>query len=366
MENPSNQRLISLDAFRGFTIAGMIVVNDPGSWQHVYSPLLHAKWNGITPTDYVFPFFLFIVGVSIVLAYGRKEITDRKPYARKILLRSLKIYGVGLFLWIWGRFIFGNHALSFENIRFVGVLHRIALVFLASALLFLYTDWKTQLRIGIGLLVGYWILMAYVPLPDGTLPDLSGPMKNWAHYLDGILLPGYMWQKTWDPEGLLSTLPAIGTAITGIMMGRILISQQNVYEKLSWLFFWGTVMLTIGGIWDWFFPINKNLWTSSYVMYTSGLATLTLAAFMLISDVLGHTKWTFLGRVFGANSITAYALSSLLTVVFYRGLNEVFMKMMTGIGFAPKFASLIYALIYVGIIFVPVYYLYRKKIYIKL
>ena len=361
-----SNRLISLDALRGFTIAGMIIVNDPGSWSHVYGPLLHAKWNGITPTDYVFPFFLFIVGVSISLAYQKRldDGSDKGQLVKKALIRALKIYALGLFLWLWPSFDFGS-------IRWVGVLQRIALVFFPCALLYLYTDWKAQLKIAFGILVGYWIIMAYIPVPGIGAPDLSVAEKNWAHYLDSILLPGRLWQDTWDPEGLLSTLPSIATGIIGMLIGKMILTIKQPYEKLTHLFLIGFGMLVIGGIWKWFFPLNKNIWTSSYVMVMGGMATLSLAAFIYIVDLKGHTKWTTIGRVFGANSIAAYVMAGVLTSIFYSdrfigiALNNLWMDLIPSIGVAPKMASLLYALIYVMIIYIPTYILYKKRIFIK-
>lgn len=360
MTKTLSHRLISLDALRGFTIAAMIIVNDPGSWSHVYPPLLHAEWNGVTPTDYIFPFFLFIVGVSITLAYTKRleAGADKKQLVRKILIRSLKIYVLGLFLWLWPDFDFGG-------IRWTGVLQRIALVFLPCGLLFLYTNWKQQLRLGIGILLAYWLIVAFLPVPGIGAPDLSAPEQNWAHYLDSILLPGVMWQETWDPEGILSTFPSIVTGISGMLIGRLVTTIEDPWRKLGWIFFWGFVLFVLGGVWNWFFPINKNLWTSSYVLHTSGLATLAFGACILVVDMLGYQRWTKVGRVFGANAITAYVLAGMLTAVFYNGLNETFVNGLSGIGFDPRLASLLYAILYTAVIYLPIYVLYRRKIFIK-
>jgi predicted acyltransferase len=366
VNNPFS-RLMSLDALRGFTIMAMIVVNDPGSWDHVYAPLLHAEWNGVTPTDYIFPFFLFIVGVSVVLAY-RKRLdanADKTSLAKKAAWRALKIYLVGLFLWLWPQFDFGE-------IRWTGVLQRISFVFLPCTLLFLYTGWRTWLRVGIGTLVAYWLLMAFVPVPGIGAPDLSVPEKNWAHYLDSIALPGVLWQKTWDPEGILSTFPAIVTGITGMLAGQLILTVKDDYRRLSQLFFAGFIMLTLGEVWSWFFPLNKNIWTSSYVLHTSGLAFMALAASMYIIDLKGYTRWIWPGLVFGANAITAYVLAGMLTTVFYTGfgdfpgLNQLRVEGLSGAGLPARLASLLYALLYTGVVFVPVYWLYRKKIFVKL
>ncbi len=360
-EKLSTGRLISLDALRGFTIMAMIVVNDPGSWSHVYPPLLHASWNGVTPTDYVFPFFLFIVGVSISLTYQKRLDAgdDKSVMMKKILFRSIKIYTVGMLLWIFPEF-------DLSQVRWVGVLHRIAFVFLACGVLFLYMDKKTWLKLSAGILLAYWIVMVYVPVPGIGAPDLSVPEKNWAHYLDHLLLPGVLWQKTWDPEGLLSTFPSIVTGIIGMLAGEMIKREKETFGLLTKLFFWGFVMLSVGAVWDWFFPINKNIWTSSYVLHCGGLAFMALAASYFVVDVKGYKKWVTPGLIFGANAITAYVLASLLTPVFYEGINTWWMDTLTAVGLDPKLASLTYALLYVGIIFIPVYVLYKKRIFVRL
>jgi predicted acyltransferase len=361
------QRLISLDALRGFTIAAMVIVNDPGTWQHVYWPLRHAEWNGCTITDLIFPFFLFIVGVSIALAYSKRLEANvpKKSLYRKIIIRSVNIYLLGLFLWLFPDF-------DFSAIRWVGVLQRISFVFLACALIFLNTNWKQQIKIGAIILVLYWIIVAYIPVPGIGKPDLSGPGSNWANHLDTLILPGVMWQETWDPEGILSTFPAIVTGIIGMLMGKLYLSVKDVNKKLVWLFFIGFAMFLAGGLWNWVFPINKNIWTSSYVLYTAGLGTLGLAACILVVDVWGYKKWTFLGRVYGANAITSYVLAGMLTLVFYgmkvggSSLNDWFMQGLTQVGFDPRLASMLYAIIYMLIIFIPALILYRKKIFIRI
>lgn len=362
-----SKRLISLDALRGFTIAAMVIVNDPGTWEHIYWPLRHAEWNGCTITDLIFPFFLFIVGISIALAYSKRLEANvpKKSIYRKIFIRSASIYLLGLFLWLFPEFDFGA-------MRWVGVLHRIAFVFLACALIFLHTNWKQQIGIGAIILLLYWIIVAYIPVPGIGKPDLSIPGHNWANHLDTLILPGVMWQGTWDPEGILSTIPAIVTGIIGMLIGKLYLSVQDENKKLVWLFFIGFVLFLAGGLWNWFFPINKNIWSSSFVLYTAGLGTLGLAACILIVDIWGYTKWTFLGRVYGANAITSYVLAGVLTGIFYglkfggASLNEWFMNGLTQVGFDPKFASMLYAVIYMLIIFIPALIMYRKKIFIRI
>ena len=367
MTEIKNHRLRSLDVLRGLTIILMIIVNDPGSWNHVYAPFLHAEWNGLTPTDYVFPAFLFIVGVSIVLSLNKQKILDksRPEITKKVLIRALKIYAVGIFLWLWPSF-------NFEEIRWVGVLPRIAFVFLACSLLFLYTTRKVQLYIGIFILFLYWIVVAYLPVPGIGLPDLSIPEKNWAHYLDNLLLPGRLWKYTWDPEGILSTLPSIATGIMGMMSGYVILKKEGLSQRINKLFVFGFILLFLGDAMQWVFPLNKNLWSSSFSLFMGGVSAISLAASIYFFDLKqGGYKFKF-AYVFGINSIFAYSLSSLLTVVFYSSkwwgiaFNDQFMKLWQSIGLPLKLGSLIYALIYLGIIWIPTYLLFRKKILVKL
>ena len=358
----TSQRLISLDAMRGFTIAAMVIVNDPGSWDHVYAPLLHAEWNCLTTTDLIYPFFLFFVGMSIALAYTKRlDAGDASgPLQKKLLIMAAKIFLLGLFLALWPEF-------NFSELRWPGVLQRIALVFVVCGFLFLNTNRKQLITISIIILLLYWVIMVFIPVPGIGFPDLSMPDKNWANWLDNMLLPGRLYRGTWDPEGFLSTFPAIVTGISGMLVGQVMLKTPDIHQKLFRLFFIGFIMLGLGAVWNWFFPINKHIWTSSYVLYTSGLATMSLAAFYYVVDVKGYHRWTLLGRVYGANSLSSYVLAGMLTLVFYddifggMSLNDLFMENMTQIGMAHKLASLLYAVIYMLIIFVPAYILYKKK-----
>ncbi|MEL6864741.1 MAG: DUF5009 domain-containing protein, partial [Bacteroidota bacterium] len=258
----SSKRLLSLDIFRGMTIAFMILVNNPGDWSNVYSPLLHADWHGCTPTDLVFPFFLFIVGVSISLALGkRKQRGDAKgAIIQKILRRTLIIFGIGLFLNAFPFFEMGS-------LRIPGVLQRIALVYGACALIFLYTDWKQQVQLGFGLLILYWGMMTLLPVP-GIGPANLEPETNLGAWLDNLIMPGHLWSqsKVWDPEGLLSTLPAISSGLAGVLTGTWLKSKRTHNSKLVGLFGIGALLIFAGLTWDLAFPINKKIWTSSYVL----------------------------------------------------------------------------------------------------
>jgi predicted acyltransferase len=360
------KRLLSLDAFRGFTIAAMILVNFPGSWSHVYPPLLHAEWNGLTPTDLIFPFFIFIVGVSIALAYTKlihKGVSKRNMHG-KILFRSVKIFAVGLLL----NYI---HHFKLSELRYAGVLQRIAIVFLVSSLLFLHSRWIFQIITGAALLILYWAAMRFIPTP-GYESAMLEPGVNLAAWIDSRLLPGELWQGTWDPEGILSTVPALGTCIMGILTGKIILSDISQDRKVIRIFLYGLAACILGYIWSWDFPLNKNLWTSSYVLLTGGMAMVILAAGIHLVDTLKYYKFARIGMVFGANAITVYVLADLFAFVFYHlpvagaGLNEHFVALADHSFFSYDFLSMIYALLFTGINFIPAYLLYRKKIYIKL
>jgi predicted acyltransferase len=429
-----NERLISLDAFRGFTIASMIMVNNPGSWSNVYAPLLHKSWNGITPTDLIFPFFIFIVGVSIALAYTKRlELAlPKTELFGKIVWRSVKIFSVGVllalyskvnntteggvhFLWILLVIIlmcifmlpefqtrsriasFAQTAVHvsavviilalivfrFNDLRIAGVLQRIALVFLVCAFLFLTVKWKTQAIVAGIILVLYCLLMTVVPTP-GYDKAVLDPGVNLAAWIDSFITPGSMYHKTsetgivfpyfwaWDPEGFFSTFPAIATGITGMLAGTLLVSKKSIDQKIIWLFVAGFISATAGVVWSWWFPLNKPIWTSSYVLATSGLASMTLGCSMWLVDVLGYKKYAKPWVIFGSNAIGVYVLAGLLGYLFYGGhfggksLKGLFMDLFTGIGMEPKLVSLIAALLYIGILFIPAWILYRKKIFIKL
>ncbi len=354
------KRLISLDAFRGFTVAAMIIVNTPGSWDEVFPPLLHAQWNGVTPTDLIFPFFIFIVGVSIALSYGKvlASQTARGPLVGKALKRAVLIFALGLFLWLFPDF-------NFSELRFPGVLQRIAVVFFACALLFLYTSWLQQAIIGAAILLLYWAALSWIPVP-GLGAGVLEPGQNLAAWIDSQLIPGKMWQGTWDPEGILSTLPAIVTGITGMLVGRLFTSTGLTPErKLIWLYLGGFVAFVVGAAWGWVFPLNKNLWSSSFVLYTAGLAALTFASCYVLIDLLGYVKWAKPGVVLGSNAITAYVLGSLLPELL-TPVNDWYVQALVQGASYPKLASLLWALAICLLCYLPIYVLYRKRIFIKI
>ena len=363
------RRLLSLDAFRGFTIAAMILVNFPGNGDNVFFQLRHTVWNGISFTDLIAPFFLFIVGVAIAFAYTKRieaGIAPKSLYA-KLFSRAFKIFAVGMFLNLLG--IIDNF--SFAELRWTGTLHRIAIVFLVCGLLFLHTSWKIQATTGAVLLIGYWLAMTLIPTP-GYEKAMLEPGINLAAWVDSKFLPGKMWQDTWDPEGILSTFPSFVTGISGMLAGTLLLNRQTLEFKVMSLFTIGFVTAITGVAWSWVFPMNENLWTSSFVLFTSGLASMTLAGSIFLIDILNYRKFADFGIIYGSNAITVYVLADILAIIFYgisiggASLNDHFFNALTSAGIAPKIASAAYALIYVGINFIPAYILYKRKVFIRL
>jgi predicted acyltransferase len=365
MSLPSN-RLISLDALRGFTIAAMIMVNFPGNEQYVFFTLRHSKWNGLSFTDTIAPIFLFVIGVSIVFAYTRRLNSGvaKSGLYQKIVFRALKIFAVGMFLNLMPDF-------DFSEVRWTGTLHRIAIVFMFCAILFLNTDWKQQAWIAAVLLVAYWLALTLIPTP-GVGKVMLEPGVNIVAWIDSRYLPGKMWQGTWDPESILSTIPAIVSGITGMLAGRLMMSKFTPNEKVNYLMTAGLISAITGYFWGLIFPVNENLWTSSFVLVTSGLGALLLGAMYLIVDILGHKRGVASGIIFGANAIAVYVLADVLALLFYRlefsglPLNEQAVNQLVQAGMQPELASWLYALFFVAVNFVPAYILYRKKIFIKL
>ncbi|MDT8414142.1 MAG: DUF5009 domain-containing protein [Flavobacteriaceae bacterium] len=359
------QRLLSVDVLRGITIAGMILVNTPGTWSAVYPPLLHADWHGLTPTDLVFPFFLFIVGVSIAIAYERKK-ADAKTL-KKIVSRSVKLIFLGLFL---AAFLpFPPFLKDFETLRLPGVLQRIGLVFFISALVYLYTNTRKQIMILGGLMLGYFIWIKYIPLPNGHLPVLERSADNWAQYIDFHLFGKHMWKTDYDPEGLLSTLGAVATCVFGILMGKLLL-QKRIRDMVVFAF----IALFFGFVWHVFFPINKALWSSSFVLVTGGLATLLLSALYYWFDVLKRS-WGASFQFFGTNPIALFFASSFVAKCFYLiklpvkgnpSIHQFLFETIYVQDFLPlKTSSLLYALSVVAFYYAVGYILYIKRIFIK-
>ena len=450
----ATQRLVSLDVFRGMTIAGMVLVNNPGTWSHIYDPLEHAAWHGLTPTDWIFPFFLFIVGVAISIALTKRvrEGVTGKVYG-KIVSRAAIIFGLGLAMSVTPFFQFaatdapdaakmliwlamsaglfflllrnfkiagvliglsvvgivavdlGGYnvvAYNFATMRIPGVLQRIAVCYLIVSLLFLHTNWKQQLGIAAAFLLGYWALMTLIPVPGCDVTTVNDKACNLAAWLDRtILTESHMWRsaKVFDPEGILSTLPAIVTTISGVLTGTWLTSKEkgerikdeaeslpsptssfiphpSSIEKIAGLFFFGTVLLAVGYIWNSYFPMNKSLWTSSYVLATSGIALLTLAACYWLIDIKGYKRWAKPFVIFGVNALPLFVFSGIMARMLgaYRVAGAegqpvsvqkwIFDNIYSPIA-QPVDASLMYAISFILLWLFLMWLLYRKRIFMK-
>jgi predicted acyltransferase len=364
---------MSLDLFRGVTIAGMILVNNAGDEPHSYWPLKHAEWNGWTPTDLVFPFFLFIVGVAMAFSFSsRLKRGARRELLGHVLWRGLALFALGMFL-----NGFPNQY-QLASWRVYGVLQRIAICYVIAAILALWTDWRGWVVTIVGCLLGYWILMRFVPVPGFGVPThdipLLDPDRNLAAWLDRQLLAGHLYEGTRDPEGVLSTIPAVATALLGMLTGQWLRSERSPQAKALGVALFGAIGVVAGKILNLGFPINKKLWTSSYVVFTAGLALLCLALCYWIADVKQwRGLWTKVVLVFGMNAIAAYVFAELIShlldhVHTSAGLSwqeYIYQRMFVPLA-SPANASLLYALACVLMCWLAMWVLYRKSIFLKL
>lgn len=423
----TSPRLISLDAVRGITIAGMILVNNPGSWRHVYPPLRHAEWHGWTPTDLVFPFFLFVVGVSMAFSFRRRlEQGNRAELLAQIIRRSVIIFMLGLimggfpdlhliapyvlvivgltFLYrdrpilTWGSagrvrlrkiaawaillgavvyFALGFDRFQASDQRVPGVLQRIAVCYLCASLIVMYTGLRGRAVWTLLLLLGYWAIVAKVHAPAGYTANVTGPEGLLHDWIDVQLLGGHLYGERPDPEGILSTLPAIATVLLGNLTGQWLQGTRDRACTAVGLFFGANIALLLGLCWDGWFLINKKIWTSSYVLLTAGLATHLLAMCYWLMDVHAYRRWGWPFVVFGSNAITVYVASSLMAKLLYRTKltladgNEVAVKTWAYESlFAswadPTFASVLYAIAYVTAWLIPMVVLYRYRVHVKI
>jgi len=373
------QRLLAVDVFRGLTVAGMLLVNNPGSWGAIYPPLEHAPWNGWTPTDLIFPFFVFIVGITthLSLSARRARGDDEAAIRRQILKRGALIVLFGLLLasfpWTLERI---------THVRIPGVLQRIGVAYTCSALLTLHTTLKQQVMILVALLYGYWFAMTLLPVPgaDGGIGAnlLDEAPRTLAAWMDRALLDGHLWasSKTWDPEGPLSTLPAIGTAMLGVLTGRWLASDRSLAERLGGMFAVGALAMMAGLMWHWSFPINKSLWTSSYVLFTAGMACVTLATITWITDVHRVTSWTRPLVIYGMNPMIAFVGSGMMARTIYSlwkvefggeqvAVQAAVYRSVFASWLEPRNASLAFALSFVLLWYGILWVLWRRKIIFK-
>lgn len=382
----SEQRYYSLDVFRGATVALMILVNNPGNWGHIFSPLGHASWHGCTPTDLVFPFFLFAVGNAMSFVMPKLALGTENEFWKKVIKRTIFIFLIGLFL-NWSPFVkWSDNQLVFktwENIRILGVLQRIALCYFFASVIVYYGKSKISLFIGMMILVTYWILNILLGAP-GNPYSLSGYFGNSIDQL--ILGVSHIYKGEgvpFDPEGLISTLPAIVQVILGFLVGEYIQLKGKSFEMLAQILLTGVVLVLAGYIWDFSFPINKKIWTSSYVLYTSGLAMITLGMFIYLLEFKeAKGKWSQFFDVFGKNPLFIFVLSGFLPrvlallrwtdhindngeKVYTSALPWFYENVCKNINNDLRVGSFVYALCFIAFMFSLAYLLDKKKIYIK-
>lgn len=374
-------RLLSIDLLRGLTIGFMILVNDNGS-RDAYRELEHSLWNGFTATDLVFPTFLFLVGISTVFSTASR--LTRGDSKQSLFLHTLRR---AVILFLLGLLVNSFPHFHWHTLRFYGVLPRIAICYFVVATLYLINPkWKNKLVLVVALLVGYWALMRFVPVPGFGTPGhdvpLLDPDRNLAAWLDRhIFAASHLYERTRDPEGLLSTLPAIATTLIGLLTGLWLRAQRALGEKIRGIAVAGVSCLVLGWLWNFTFPINKKLWTSSFVLFAVGWSLLLLALSIWMFDGgterdqngAKRSRWFTPLLVFGTNAITAYVFSELLastvgSIHVRPGLNlqHWLANGILGAVPYPAFASLLYSLGFVAVCWLPTYLLFRRKIFIKI
>lgn len=368
-------RLRSLDALRGLTIAFMILVNTSGDGKHTYRLLRHSAWNGCTLADVVFPCFLFMVGISVVLSFGAKlrRAVSRRDLVRQALRRAFILFAIGIAINGFPRF-------NLHTLRVFGVLQRIAICSFLASLIYLWLRPRAIFWVTVAILLGYWILLRWVPVPGYGLPGVSVPLldphANLPAWLDRHLLPArhLYHQGYYDPEGLLASLPALASTLIGVLTAFVLQASKSAAAKAKQLLIAGTFCLLAGLAWSHWLPLNKRLWTSSFVLFNAGVSLLALGIFLWWLDVKKKgTRLAVPMIVFGTNALAAYALSeflaSFLSAVKAPGSGYTLQQMLF-FPFArlipnPYIAALTYAVVYVVVCFVPVLLLFRKRIFLK-
>ena len=374
-------RLVALDLLRGLTLAFMIMVNDNGDGKHAYWAMKHADWSGFTPTDLVFPTFLFLVGITTVMSTAARlaKGATKQSLFLHTLWRAVVLFLLGLLVNSFPHF-------NPHTLRFYGVLPRIAICYLVIATLYLISaDWRNKAVIAVAALVAYWALMRFVSVPGYGIPTHDIPLldrdANLAAWIDRAIFPAsHLYERTRDPEGLLSTLPALATALFGMLTGEWLRTSRTVMEKAKGIAIAGVSGLLLGGLWNFWFPVNKKLWTSSYVLYAAGWSLLLLALSMCVVEmrerkVGAKTQpwWYTMLLVFGMNAIASYVLSELLagaidSIHLASGMNLGRWVDNEIVGVIPNaaFASLIFSVLYTAICWVPMWAMYRRKVFLKI
>ena len=380
------QRSYAIDVFRGLTITAMILVNNPGSWSHLYAPLAHASWHGWTVTDLIFPFFLIIVGISINWSFslGSKAALTPNQQRQEIIIRSLKLYGLGLFLALF-YYQFSNAEYSWINdrllsVRLVGVLQRIAIVYLFSCVVFLYVKRSWHVAVAIGLLITYWLIMMTVPYPIGNGLKATGlllPGNNLAAFIDHHLIGAehlYLEHTkpfASDPEGLLSTLPAIASCIGGFLIADIMRQSTTTWHQVKYLLAMAITCLALAYISNLWIPFNKNLWTPSYVLLAQGMAGFVLAVIIYLTEMKNIRYATKPLVVFGMNAIALFVLSGIVArLMLMIQIDEMSLKSwlyqyLQLLPFEAKTQSLLFALCFLVLMYLPMYWMYQRRIFWK-
>ncbi len=356
------ERLVSLDAFRGATMLFMVLVNNAGDGRSSYAPLKHADWNGWTPTDVVFPSFLWIVGVALSLSLARRI---AQGISRAVLFRQA--FRRATILYVLGLVVYAAPAFNPATQRFLGVLQRIAICYLAAVAIYLTSNLRGQILWIMGLLTTYWLLMTLVPVPgfgSGYL-DVEG---NFAHYIDRIVLGAHNYRSagTWDPEGIVSTIPAVATSLLGIMAAHILRAKRTLPERTVWLFLVGNLLIAAGLICNTWLPINKKLWTPSFTLFMGGLDFVMFAMFLWGIDGVGYKRAAKPLAIVGMNAITIYMISELVDEALSIGhLHGPIYRILFASIASPANASLLYALAYTLLMYAVAYLMYRRKWFLR-
>jgi predicted acyltransferase len=373
-------RLISLDAFRGFTIAAMVLVNNPGDWSNLHAQLAHAKWNGWTFTDCIFPFFLFIGGVAMTLSLGRLAAAgaDRPRLLLKLTKRAALIFLIGFLLNLIPRF-------DFDTVRIPGVLQRIALCTVLAAPIVVYLGWRAQLAVITALLALYSVLMLWVPVP-GIGAGVLEPGKDFGAWVDRMLLDGHLWvqAKTWDPEGLVSTIPALCSQLFGVLAGRVLALELPRVEQTIWMLFAGLVFLALGSSLDAvLMPINKSLWTVSFCLWMTGWALLAFGVFYWLLDANPYAivreragVWAKPFVIYGMNALFIFAFSGFVAKMLgfiklaqpdgsQHSLGSTLYAPLKALPIGAANTSLLYAILFNACMFAIAYGMWRKRWFVK-
>ncbi|QSX32671.1 hypothetical protein JYB87_13040 [Shewanella avicenniae] len=353
----TKKRLMALDIFRGLTMMAMIIVNSPDT----FGELSHAYWIGVNFADLIFPFFILIVGVSISLGFRNVDKQNLAPVTQKILKRTVIMFAIGMVV-----NLFYTH---FEQIRVLGVLQRIALVYCACCFLTIYCSTRQLVKLGAAILFTYWIFILIVPAPGLEAGQLERG-KNIINWFDQFM-PGMLWRGDWDPEGLLSTFPAIVTGIIGVLMGRIVMSKESLTHQVMQLFLLGFGLFCLGCIWSLAFPMIKQIWSSTFVLVTGGLGAMSLAAIVWYTDMRSFRWGTYLPLVFGANAISAYVIHVVIEKILdwkigNQSVHDSYVAAMSSAGFSEITSITLWVIVFFAVCTVPVWWLYHKKIFIKI